>query len=297
MNINGPSIHLKIYTNNIRFDNKNHPDKNEQPWAVRKIQSINSMRFNTFLGNANVICLQEVLHNQLIDILNGLNEFEEWDYYGVGRTDGKTAGEYAPILYKKKDFNVLDTKTFWLSPTPDVPSKGWDAALERIATMVTFQSKANPLIKFNVFNTHYDHIGVVARHKSTELIITKLNVNEYPSFLAGDLNTEPTDEPYSILKNSGWKDSHEFIDKKYSYGFNDTFTGFSGEASTRIDYVWSPSYTKSFSGVNQKSNASEYFDVTLEQFGVLSNWFDGHYFSDHRPVSATYEISRSKILL
>jgi endonuclease/exonuclease/phosphatase family metal-dependent hydrolase len=295
----GPPLLLRIYTNNIRYDNKGRPDKYEQPWEFRRIQSINSMEFHTSQGEANVICLQEVLHNQLQDILKGLNEFETWDYFGVGRTDGKTSGEYAPILYKKLEFDILDSKTFWLSPTPDKPSKGWDAALERIVTIVTFQSKANPLIKFNVFNTHYDHRGVVARRESSLFIADKLkNYNGYPSFLAGDLNTEPTDEPHSILESSGFKDSFKLIGKRYSYGYNTSFTGFDKdhEPVSRIDYIWSPSYTRFGIGEGAaKDNSTKHFSVALKLFGIVSNWFNGYYFSDHRPVVATYELSRTPI--
>lgn len=299
MDLDATPLLLRIYTNNIRFDNKGHPDKYEQPWEIRKIQSVNSMQFHTTQGHANIICLQEVLHNQLQDILNGLNEFEEWSYFGVGRTDGKTNGEYAPILYKKLEFDILDSKTFWLSPTPDKPSKGWDAALERIVTVVTFQSKSSPLIRFNVFNTHYDHRGVVARRESSLFIADKLkNYNEYPSFLAGDLNTEPTDEPHSILESSGFKDSFKLIGKKYSYGYNTSFTGFDkdNEPVSRIDYIWSPSYTTFDVGhESSKDEASNRFGVSLKLFGIVSNWFNGNFFSDHRPVVATYEISRPRI--
>lgn len=302
MNLDSATLLLRIYTNNIRFDNKGYPDKYEQPWEIRRIQSINSMHFHTTQGQGNIICLQEVLHNQLQDILNGLNEFENWSYFGVGRTDGKTSGEYAPILYKKLEFEILDTKTFWLSPTPDKPSKGWDAALERIVTIVTFQSKVSPLIRFNIFNTHYDHRGVIARRESSLFIADKLkNYNDYPSFLAGDLNTEPTDEPHSILKSSGFKDSFKLIDKNYSYGFNTSFTGFDkdNEPVSRIDYIWSPSYTTFNIGHNRfvtnKEDSINHFGVDLKLFGIVSNWFNGHFFSDHRPVVATYEINRTPV--
>lgn len=304
-NTDGPILTLRLYTNNIRFDNKNYPDKYEQPWEIRKFQSINSMQFNTFQGNGNIICLQEVLHNQLIDILQGLNDIQEWNYYGVGRTDGEKSGEFAPILYKDQDFKIIENSTFWLSPTPDVPSKGWDAALERIVTMVTFQSRLNPEIKFNIFNTHYDHRGVEARRKSSQLIVDKMkNYNDYPSFLCGDFNTEPNDEPYHILTKAGFKDGKILIDKKSAYGFVTTFTGFdiNNEPISRIDYIWSPSFTRILSNSNNDTNQDsdddndndKSYEVTLKQFGILSNWFNGHHFSDHRPVVSTYELRKKK---
>ena len=46
---------------------------------------------------------QEVLNNQLNDLLDRLPEYA---YVGVGREDGKTKGEYAPIFYRKDRFSV-----------------------------------------------------------------------------------------------------------------------------------------------------------------------------------------------
>ncbi|KAI5962837.1 hypothetical protein CANMA_003612 [Candida margitis] len=313
----GPTLTLRLYTNNIRYDNIKYRDPHEKLWTKRRVQSINSMEFNTAIGHANVICLQEVLVNQLHDILKGLNanDDDEWTYYGVGRTDGREAGEFAPILFKHKDFLVLENTTFWLSPTPEKPSKGWDAALERIVTMVTFQSKLNPLVKFNVFNTHYDHRGHIARRRSSQLIVDKMkNYNSYPSFLCGDFNTEPRDEPYGILTAAGFKDSRILIDKKFAYGHETTFTGFdvSNEPYSIIDYIWSPYFTKPHvikDGTYDDEAAKEvmkmnnfynldhheYYSIVLKQFGILSNYLKGFHFSDHRPVVATYEIERTRL--
>ncbi|KAI5949895.1 hypothetical protein KGF54_005373 [Candida jiufengensis] len=311
----GPSLTLRLYTNNIRFDNFKYPDAHEKPWSKRKIQSINSMEFHTAIGHANIICLQEVLHHQLLDILHGLNsnDNDQWSYYGVGRSDGDKAGEFAPILFKTTDFFVLENTTFWLSETPSVPSKGWDAALERIVTMVSFQSKLNPLIKFNIFNTHYDHRGKIARRKSSKLIVDKMeNYNNYPSYLCGDFNTEPRDEPYGILTSAGFKDSRILINSKFSYGHETTFTGFdiTNEPYSIIDYIWSPYFTKSHqlssnSDIDTEDNEMinyfnlkhhQYYNIELKQFGILSNYLKGFYFSDHRPVVATYEITRTKLI-
>ncbi|KAK6459383.1 Endonuclease/exonuclease/phosphatase [Scheffersomyces xylosifermentans] len=307
-------LKLRLYTNNIRFDNINYPDKYEKPWTLRKKQVINSIDFNTALGHANIVCLQEVLDHQLHDILDGLNKNnkDEWTYYGVGRTDGLKKGEYAPVLYKKSDWLLLDNQTFWLSETPERPSKGWDAALERIVTMVTLQSHINPLIKINVFNTHFDHRGRLARKRSAQLIVDRMeNYNGYPSFLCGDFNTEPSDQPYHVLTKAGFKDSRLLIDKDYSYGDETTFTGFDKDnepESSIIDYIWSPYFSRS--NFNDSSIPEEdkiqtynyynldhhlYYDIGIKQFGILHNFFKGFHFSDHRPVAASYEIRRTRL--
>ena len=64
-------------------------------------------------------------HNQLEDMLNALPQYS---YIGVGRDDGKTKGEYAPIFYRKDKFKLLKSGNFWLSEDTSKPNKGWDAA-------------------------------------------------------------------------------------------------------------------------------------------------------------------------
>ena len=104
-------------------------------------------------SSPDIIGMQEVLHNQLIDISTSL---EEYNYLGVGREDGKIKGEYSPIFYRKSKFKVIKSSTFWLSETPEEISIGWDAALERICTYAKFQER-NSKKQFWIFNTHFDH--------------------------------------------------------------------------------------------------------------------------------------------
>lgn len=300
-------LRVRLYTHNIRYDNRN-PDKHERFWSERKKLVTSSIDFNMDTGAANIVCLQEVLHHQLEDILYRLNNEgtrDEWTYFGVGRTDGYTRGEYAPILYRNSDWTLMDNKTFWLLETPRIPSKGWDAALERIVTMVTLRSKLNPLITLNFFNTHFDHRGKAARRHLAQLIANKMeNYNNYPSFLCGDFNTQPTDEPYQILKSHGMKDSRFLIDRLHHYGHSGTFTGFNkhNEANSIIDYIWAPYFAEN--GNNQPSvealETINYYKwdfhnthkISLRSFAILQSYFD-YYMSDHRPVSADYDITRT----
>ncbi|CAH2355601.1 hypothetical protein CLIB1423_29S00804 [[Candida] railenensis] len=292
------SLDLRLYSHNIRYDNRNL-ERGEHLWSERKHLMTSSVKFHTESSGSSVIGLQEVLHGQLQDILEILNYGNnDWTYYGVGRTDGKESGEYAPILYKKSQWDLIGNRTFWLSETPDVPSIGWDSVLERIVTMVTLRSVVSPSHTINVFCTHFDHIGVVGRRESAKLIMDRMeNFNEYPSFLLGDFNTEPKDEPYKILKSHGIKDSRTLATSRESYGHDYTFTGWdiNKEANTIIDYIWSPSWsTNSTSiGVSTASGGSptKYprTSIQIKNFGVLHSHF-GFYMSDHRPVVALYEL-------
>lgn len=298
-------INLRMYTNNIRFDNK-HVDPGEAHWSSRKQLVTSSIDFNTNEGNANIVCLQEVLRNQLQDILYNLNNentTNKWSYFGVGRTDGVLEGEFAPILFKNSEWEIIENRTLWLSDTPDVPSRGWDAALERIVTIVTLRSKASPEIVLNFFNTHFDHRGVKARRRSAMLIAEKMeNYNKYPSFLCGDFNTQPTDEPYQILKSLGFKDSRTLIDDLHSHGHLSTFTGFDklNEVNTIIDYIWAPYFAQNGNLLPHLAesennnyygwNLHETHKIDIRDFSIQHSYYHEMYMSDHRPVVADFTI-------
>ena len=157
---------LKILSYNIRYDN---PDDGINKWEKRKGTIINYIKTNA----PEIIGMQEVLNNQLIDLQSYLNEYKT---VGVGREDGKTKGEYSPILFKTSKLKLIKFDTFWLSETPEKVSKGWDAALERICTYALFE-QINTKKQFLVFNTHFDHIGVNARIESVKLILKMIKKN------------------------------------------------------------------------------------------------------------------------
>ena len=184
---------LRWGTFNIRLAN----DGDEQAgfgWSVRKDRVANYIKGK----HIDVVGMQEVLHGQLEDLLERLPEY---DYVGVGRTDGKTQGEYSPIFFLKDKFEVLEKGNFWLSETPDVPgSKGWDAALERIASYAKLCDKASGKV-FMAVNTHFDHVGVTARRESAKLIMKKIReiVGNQPAVVTGDFNVTEDDEAYSTM--------------------------------------------------------------------------------------------------
>ncbi|KAI5968636.1 hypothetical protein CANMA_002071 [Candida margitis] len=271
-------LQVLIYTHNIRFDTKNLVD-GEKPWSERRSGVIQLIKQATANPNLPaIVALQEVLHNQLQDILQGLGP--EWTYFGVGRDNGDTQGEYSPILYNKQDWEPVFTKTFWLSETPSKPSKSWDAALNRIVTNAILKNRKVAHKTLNMFNTHFDHRGKEAR-KQSSLLIVKL-MNEAPvakSVLTGDLNSEPSAEGYQslskYLQESGVK-------AQKIEGERRTCTGFSngGDGESIIDFVWT------------SKNVPIMYHTTQSQYcgGGGSAGGQECLCSDHRPVIAIVEI-------
>ncbi|ODQ80374.1 hypothetical protein BABINDRAFT_35863 [Babjeviella inositovora NRRL Y-12698] len=280
-------LKVRVYTHNIRYDNRN-PSPGEHLWEERREYVSRSIFFNTN-NIPSVVCLQEVLHHQLTGIVEDLNHAQKqaslghgWTYAGVGRADGKTKGEYSPIVYNTHTWDLVESQTFWLSETPDVPSKGWDADLERVVVWVHLKSKKDPKVHINVFNTHLDHIGVVARRESVKLIIQKAGgLNSYPSIFAGDFNVEKIEEPYVIAAEKMY-DAATMVHGINRYGHNNTFTGFDHgqtEPEKVIDYIWIE---------KEKSKG-----LKVQSYGVLHSIFHSFYMSDHRPVAVDISISET----
>lgn len=187
---------LYVGTYNIRYNNPND-EKEGNAWAQRCPQLCDFINFE----QPEIFGTQEVLVDQLHDLMKGLDGY---GYIGVGRDDGKEKGEYAAIIYKKDQLSLLDSGNFWLSPTPERASLGWDAACIRICTWGKFQDKISGK-QFYFFNTHMDHVGTVARRESARLILKCINQlsKGLPTILTGDFNVDQTDEIYQIFSTSG----------------------------------------------------------------------------------------------
>ena len=256
---------LNIMTFNIRFNTE--ADK-ENAWPYRKDKVAGQILFH----DAHVVGVQEAFHGQMMDLQERLPKFK---YAGVGRDDGKTAGEYSAIFYDSTRLKLLETETFWLSETPAVPgSKSWDAALTRIVTWAKFKDLKRKK-KFFVFNTHFDHIGKKARAESAKIILQKVKeiAGKSPVLIIGDFNTPPSDEPYRLLTDANNAD--RFTDAKSvaataHYGPTGTFNGFREKEINNdpIDYIF----------IKNK--------VKVLKHATLSQTWEGRFSSDHFPVFA-----------
>ncbi|EEH44742.1 uncharacterized protein PADG_01031 [Paracoccidioides brasiliensis Pb18] len=311
MRISNP-LPIRILTHNIRYATS-APFKGEKPWPYRKQPLLNELHYHTRHNPESFICLQEVLHSQLTDILSGLNSSPtkhstgstgtgsgtgtgacasaagEWAYIGVGREDGKQAGEYSPIFYRPSIWDLESFKTVWLSETPSVPSKGWDAASPRLVTIGVFKHHASQK-RVLAMSTHLDDQGSTARYQAAKLILSQINAylsqaqlarrNINGVFLAGDFNSEENQEAYIVLTGaeSSLVDAHKEVEESLRYGSVNTYTGFGyeDEGPKRIDYVlFGP----------ERGTAS--MPWTIEGYAVLPNKFDdGVLSSDHRAVVA-----------
>jgi endonuclease/exonuclease/phosphatase family metal-dependent hydrolase len=260
------SQQLNIGTYNLRYDNTDD-SVNGNGWRQRFPVMAKIIRFN----DLDIFGTQEGLQHMLVNLADSLPGYK---WIGIGRDDGKEAGEHSAIFYKTSKFRIIKQGNFWLSTITDRPNKGWDAVLPRICTWAEFE-EIKTGFKFFFFNLHMDHIGVVARRESAKLVIAKMNeLNpNMPAILTGDFNVDQTSESYAVVNNSGkLKDSYVLAPVKLDY--DDSYNGFNvnkNDGNSRIDHIF---VTK---------------DFKVKRYAILTNTFHGRIPSDHYPVVAIME--------
>lgn len=251
---------LTVMTYNIRYDNPRDGDDNwhkRKEWLVEQVKS----------HNPDVLGIQEGLHQQVTYLDEQLSDYT---HVGVGRDDGKEKGEYSAIYYKRDLFEVKESGTFWLSETPDEPSKGWDADIKRVCTYALLKD-INSGKEFWVFNTHYDHKGKEARKQSSKLALQKieeLNTSNSPVVFMGDFNATADDQPIITVKEK-MQDSFDVSATK-PFGPSGTNCGFdaSKPATNQIDYIF------------------VWGNLKVKRCGVISEEKNMRHPSDHFPVLA-----------
>ena len=245
-----------IMSYNIRYDNN---------WDVKNSWSIRKKKVIQILGQyePSIMGVQEGLLNQVQYIDSCLANY---DYVGVGREDGKERGEFCVIYFDTTRYVVSKHSTFWLSETPDTISVGWDAALERICTYGLFKDKKTA-DEFWVFNTHFDHMGSVARERSSGLILDRINeVNHrsLPVILMGDFNSDPDSPPINKIRTE-MSDALQLSLEKLQ-GPIGTFNGFDPDLpiERRIDYVFTRDVkVLSYIHVNDRMNNNRHISDHL----------------------------------
>lgn len=245
-------------TYNIRLDVASDADND---WNHRKSFLTDQLAYYA----PAIFGIQEALPHQVVDIQLALSAYK---HIGIGR-EGENQGEASSIFYQSSRFTVQHETTFWLSPTPELISKGWDAACLRVCTFGLFTDLPSGK-RFWVFNTHLDHLGEEAKTKGLALILDKIkavNTANDPVILMGDFNTTPNHLRIQNLKNS-LNDARDFSQTR-PFGPAGTFNGFAHDKPVThlIDYVF-----VSKSGFVVKKHA------------VLSDAINNHYPSDHLPV-------------
>jgi endonuclease/exonuclease/phosphatase family metal-dependent hydrolase len=259
---------LKVMTWNIRLDTK---DDGVNQWQFRKQGVCDEI----MKQSPHVLGVQEAMNNQMVDLRNCLKGYKS---LGVARDDGRKAGEFSALFYKKSELKAVRSGTFWLSETPGTAgSRGWDAACNRVVTWAEFKDKDSGK-HFMVFNTHFDHMGDTARVQSAMLINRKIAelANRLPVSVTGDFNVTSKHRAYRILT---------YPENEYVL----TDSRLKARVKSGPDVTW-----VSFDTAYTATDIIDFIFVSPEMEVSSNTIFDfrssGKYLSDHLPVTASFTI-------
>ena len=272
----GQSPHIVFLSFNIRgdFDQGVATDKSEA-WIAKSGEHRRELVASVISAcQPDIIGVQEAYQNQMDDLQAALPGYE---YYGVGRDDGRSRGEQSAIFYRADRFERTDADTFWLSNSPAVAGSVYPgAATVRIASWVKLIDRRDSDREFYVFNTHWDHVSQDARLHSAKLLRKRCKslAGDSPVVVLGDLNADEENDALAILcgatDDDGWEliDSYREVIPKPDPN-EATFNAFEGkQVGSRIDFIL---HTRQFRATRAA------IDRTV---------FDGRYPSDHYPVTA-----------
>ena len=227
---------MKIVTWNIRYRNAEDAGKGLGWDEVRRARVVAMLQDLA----PDIVAVQEALAPQMKDLRAALPDYED---VGVGRDDGVESGEYAAIFFRRARFGLRSFRTRWLSQTPDVPSRGWDAALPRIATCARLYDGQFKR-EFEFWSTHFDHRGEVARAESARYLRREIAQLMVPTLLCGDFNSAPDGTPVKEIlstENGAVLRDARALSQTTPTGSLATFCGFETPltgADNRIDYVF-----------------------------------------------------------
>jgi endonuclease/exonuclease/phosphatase family metal-dependent hydrolase len=250
---------LKVMSYNVRTGTANDGTNSWQFRCPATIEMLNEQK-------PDVFGIQEALESQLLFITENIKDYKQ---VGVGRDNGKKKGEFMSIFWNTKTVSMIKWGTFWLSETPDVPSKGWDAACKRTATWALMKDKKTGK-KYYFVNTHLDHKGTQAQKNGLALIVSKIkemNPKGYPMVLTGDFNIKPDDPALVDLDKI-------MVSARNVALTTDHLQTFNGWGKAKSDLVIDYIYISGF------SRCIEYQTVTKK-------YADRKYISDHYPIYAT----------
>jgi endonuclease/exonuclease/phosphatase family metal-dependent hydrolase len=284
-------VPVSVASYNIRYDN---PHDGDNGWEFRKEHVKELIQFHDF----DIFGIQEGMYNQVTDIA----ALEQYAWYGKGRDDGDTKGEHCAIFFKKDRFDLLNSGSFWLSETPDIPTIGWDSRVnKRVCSWGRLRDRINKN-EFYFFSVHFDNLGAQARRESAKLMVAKIPeiAGDMPVIVVGDFNSTPETEQIATLETL-LRDSYK-VSKIKPYGPDRTTGGFQYDPvrEKRTDSIYAArAQERQEANPAQRRGGSRRIDyifvsdkIEVLKHGVIMDFYGSYRFpSDHFPIVSTILIN------
>ena len=252
---------IRVMSCNLRCITPLDPGK--KSWFYRADLIVNNIEKE----NPGIIGFQEATKLQykyMCDTLTGYDSVIEF-------RDKSIISEGCPIFYRTDLYELIEKGSFWLSETPEVMSKDWDAACYRICSYVILKEKASGK-EFVVFNTHLDHVSDEARINGIAVVLDKIEqFGSLPSMIMGDFNAAEGSQTYESATES-------FLDAKY-------------QTENTMESCTYEGYGASLGGKAIDHLMISKTGLEVKSYKVVTDTYDGVYPSDHFQLSVVLTLS------
>ncbi len=263
---------------------------NENDHKRDKEQKFSVMTFNLRFGlaqdgdnswNRRKTLFPELLNKYKVDFLalQEVNDFQA-DFIGKILNHHDMIGIRKPapsfwqnnVIFYDNTWKCSFRDHFFLSPTPNIPSRLPQSIWPRQCTMGIFEKRHERVI---CINTHLDFSREVQSH-SADLIMKRLSKLpvDIPAILMGDFNADPSCKCFKIFteqKNSKIYKKVSYFKPVFHEPYPGTHHGFTGETNgAHIDWIL-------FRG-----------NLNVQEYKVISDKIAGQYPSDHFPLFAIF---------
>jgi endonuclease/exonuclease/phosphatase family metal-dependent hydrolase len=185
---------ITLMSFNIRTRSAND---GENDWQNRRRFVLERIR----ASSPDLLGLQECRNDAQANFLKRNLTGYGWIGFERGGDPG-TAIEMAPILVKRRMFEVLDAGCFWLSETPEIRgSTAWGSHFPRTVTWARLKARRNAGQTLYFLNTHFDYASLQVQVKSARMVrrFISLLAGNPPVILCGDFNSEKNTATYRLL--------------------------------------------------------------------------------------------------
>ena len=226
--------------------------------------------------NPAIFGTQDLTRAQVVSLQSLLDGYA---WIGQGADDGQEQGKYAAIFYRPERLQLMEQGHFWLSETPDEPSKGWDATMNRICTWGLFRDRQNGK-QFYFLNLQMDDTGTQAHSEGAKLIIQRLaqltEDGAKPAIVAGGFNIPQTDASYKLFTESGtFKDCYTAAEQCFAENGTFNKSDYHLYNDQRMDHIF----------ITVQATVSAYAILT-DGYWTTTSGNARHTFSTHYPVFA-----------
>jgi endonuclease/exonuclease/phosphatase family metal-dependent hydrolase len=198
------SLMIRVVTWNILHGTNRGAPWNRFGWPVRKGALRSALRDIM----PDILCVQEALEEQVNDLVKMRLSFGQ---VGVGRDDGRSAGEYCAIFFDRDRFDEYGGGTFWLEEPSSEPPVRTNLGPKRICTWIRLRDRESGQF-LRVYNTH-QYLTEQAQLRAARIILERIAQGDPADavVVTGDFNEPPKTAARLLFDEKGLKSSAELM--------------------------------------------------------------------------------------